>query len=129
MNKFITQIKAEIQGEVQLFAGPVIEADNWLAAENYLQENGLGYCTVVGYQETPEQELDRLKEENLKLKERESSLLSEINLLEAAKDTLTMSERSYKEMWSRVHSELYEYKRAFPDFKKQYDLNNNFTSK
>lgn len=47
---FTTVIKAidPLDGELKMWQGPNIEAISWTLAEQYLQENGLGYCKVDG---------------------------------------------------------------------------------
>lgn len=47
---FTTVIKAidPLDGELKIWQGPNIEAISWTHAEQYLQENGLGYCKVDG---------------------------------------------------------------------------------
>ena len=56
--KFITQIRAvdPLDGELRTWAGPEINAISWSLAEQYLQNNGLGYCKIVGvlHSELPE---------------------------------------------------------------------------
>ena len=56
--KFITQIRAvdPLNGELRTWAGPEINAISWSLAEQYLQNNGLGYCKIVGvlHSEFPE---------------------------------------------------------------------------
>ncbi len=50
MKKFTTEIRAidPLDGELKLWQGPNVESLNWEAAELYCQNNGLGYCKVVG---------------------------------------------------------------------------------
>jgi hypothetical protein len=50
MKKFTTEIRAidPNDGELKVWQGPNIEALNWQEAEMYCQNNGLGYCKVVG---------------------------------------------------------------------------------
>lgn len=47
---FTTIIKAldPLDGELKTWQGPNIEAISWTHAEQYLQQNGLGYCQVDG---------------------------------------------------------------------------------
>lgn len=47
---FTTVIKAidPLDQELKMWQGPNIEAISWTHAEQYLQENGLGYCKVDG---------------------------------------------------------------------------------
>ena len=52
MKKFITEIWA-LNWETnsfELWAGPVIEADTLEEAKEYCDNNGLGYCKVIGEQ-------------------------------------------------------------------------------
>lgn len=48
--KFTTSIMAidPNNGEFCEWDGPTIEANSWHEAERYCQENGLGYCKIVG---------------------------------------------------------------------------------
>ena len=50
MNVYVTEIKAidPTTGEMLVWAGPNVPGDSFEAAEKYCQENGLGYCKVVG---------------------------------------------------------------------------------
>ena len=47
---FTTVIQAidPTDNELKTWQGPTIEALSWSLAEQYLQENGLGYCKVNG---------------------------------------------------------------------------------
>lgn len=47
---FATQIQAinPLTGELTLFAGPNVPGICFSDAENYCQNNGLGYCKVTG---------------------------------------------------------------------------------
>jgi hypothetical protein len=48
---FTTIIEAidPIDKVLKTWAGPNIESENWLMAEMYLVNNGLGYCKIDGY--------------------------------------------------------------------------------
>jgi hypothetical protein len=50
MRKFRTEIKAisPIDGELKTFDGPVIQSISYDLAQQYCDNNGLGYCKVVG---------------------------------------------------------------------------------
>lgn len=50
MKKYVTKIKAinPLNGDLVIWHGPIIKADNWNEAEKYLQLNGLGYCSIYG---------------------------------------------------------------------------------
>jgi hypothetical protein len=50
MRRFTTSIKAidPTDGELKSWCGPTIEAISWTLAEDYLLNNGLGYCVVDG---------------------------------------------------------------------------------
>lgn len=50
MKKFTTEIRAidPDDNEIKLWQGPHISANDFVAAEKYCQENGLGYCKVIG---------------------------------------------------------------------------------
>ena len=47
---FTTIIKAidPLDEELKTWEGPLIQAISWTMAEQYLQENGLGYCKIHG---------------------------------------------------------------------------------
>lgn len=47
---FATEIRAisPVTGELTLYAGPHIEAISFAMARYYCENNGLGYCTVIG---------------------------------------------------------------------------------
>lgn len=48
--KFTTSIEAinPRTGELNIFNGPVIEAESWEQAQYHCDNNGLGYCRVDG---------------------------------------------------------------------------------
>ena len=50
MKLFVTEIQAinPLTGELTTWDGPHIPAISWSDAEAYCQENGLGYCKVIG---------------------------------------------------------------------------------
>ena len=50
MKKFTTSIEAinPHTGELNIFNGPVIEAQSWEQAQFNCDNNGLGYCRVDG---------------------------------------------------------------------------------
>lgn len=50
MKKWLTEIKAICpeRGELITWSGPVIEAGTLEEAQHYCNNNGLGYCKVVG---------------------------------------------------------------------------------
>ena len=50
MEKFVTEILAidPMDGQMRLWAGPLIEAETIEQAREYCDANGLGYCAVVG---------------------------------------------------------------------------------
>lgn len=50
MKRWVTEIKAihPIKGELTNYMGPYIEADSLELAEKHCEENGLGYCKVIG---------------------------------------------------------------------------------
>ena len=47
---FLTELIAKdpLTGELKKFGGPDIEAPTWSIAQQYCQDNGLGYLKVVG---------------------------------------------------------------------------------
>lgn len=45
MKEFLTEI---ITIDGLRWAGPIIKASSWKEAEEYCQNNGLGYCNVIG---------------------------------------------------------------------------------
>lgn len=49
MAQFATTVHAldPESGSLLQWSGPVIEAENWTEAEQYVKENGLGYCKVT----------------------------------------------------------------------------------
>ncbi|MEN6569005.1 MAG: hypothetical protein ABFC18_03230 [Rikenellaceae bacterium] len=54
---WLTEIQANdpITGEIQIWAGPEIEANTEQQAIDYCNSNGLGYCKVIGcYDEASE---------------------------------------------------------------------------
>lgn len=50
MKLWVTEIKAydPITGELKTWCGPEVPGINHKDAENYCQDNGLGYCKVLG---------------------------------------------------------------------------------
>lgn len=50
MKTWCTEIRAinPVTGELTTFCGPNIQAPSWALAEEYLQNNGLGYCRIDG---------------------------------------------------------------------------------
>ena len=50
MKLFATEIRAidPVDGNMKTFAGPNVPAISWSFAERYCQDNGLGYCRVIG---------------------------------------------------------------------------------
>lgn len=50
MNKYVTEIQALCpkDGMIKQYAGPNVEANNALEAQEWLEENGFGYCKVLG---------------------------------------------------------------------------------
>lgn len=50
MNLYITEIKAVCPktGEVKLYCGPDVPGINIKTAQEYCENNGLGYCKVIG---------------------------------------------------------------------------------
>jgi hypothetical protein len=48
MNLYATEIKAIVNGDVSLFAGPHVPGISIADAQEYCERNKLGYCTVVG---------------------------------------------------------------------------------
>lgn len=50
MKLWQTEIKALPPGteEIRTFIGPLIPADTFAEAQDYCNENGLGYCHIVG---------------------------------------------------------------------------------
>lgn len=49
-NMYVTEIQAidPETGELKVYAGPKIQADNMHEAKEYCKNNGLGYCKVLG---------------------------------------------------------------------------------
>lgn len=68
MKIFLTELKAidPIDQELKTWCGPNIEAETFELAEQYCQDNGLGYCTVIGelIQEIPWDLVEILVHEN-----------------------------------------------------------------
>lgn len=48
MKQYTTTIKAIIKGEVKTFCGPNVQGISFADAQDYCENNGLGYCTVTG---------------------------------------------------------------------------------
>lgn len=50
MKTWCTEIRAvnPLTGELSTFGGPNVQAPTWALAEEYCQNNGLGYCRIVG---------------------------------------------------------------------------------
>lgn len=50
MNHYVTEIRAldPLSGRMKIWCGPNVPALNYAEADRYCQENGLGYCMVVG---------------------------------------------------------------------------------
>lgn len=50
MRQWVTEIKAidPVDGELKTYAGPNVPALNLVIAEQYCQDNGLGYCRIIG---------------------------------------------------------------------------------
>ena len=48
MQLYTTTIKAVVNGEVKSFCGPHIQGISPKDAQDYCENNGLGYCTVTG---------------------------------------------------------------------------------
>ncbi len=50
MKQYLTEIKAidPVDGEIKTFAGPNVPGITFADAEVYCQNNGLGYCKVIG---------------------------------------------------------------------------------
>ena len=49
MNTYITEIQAlDEYGNIQKWAGPKIKAGSFEEAKQYCDDNGLGYCRIVG---------------------------------------------------------------------------------
>lgn len=50
MKTWLTEIRAidPIDGELKTWAGPKIQAETFEDAEKCCEENGLGYCVVIG---------------------------------------------------------------------------------
>jgi hypothetical protein len=50
MNLYITEIKAlsPHTGELKTYCGPEVPGISFADAQNYCENNGLGYCKVVG---------------------------------------------------------------------------------
>lgn len=50
MKLWVTEIRAidPVDGEMKTWAGPNVPGISWGFAEQYCQDNGLGYCKVIG---------------------------------------------------------------------------------
>ncbi len=50
MKQYITEIKAlsPIDGEIKTFAGPEVPGISFSDAQSFCENNGLGYCKVIG---------------------------------------------------------------------------------
>ncbi|MNI02257.1 hypothetical protein D3C87_1300810 [compost metagenome] len=50
MKTWVTKIKAinPVKGNLTEYMGPYIKADSFELAEKHCEENGLGYCKVIG---------------------------------------------------------------------------------
>lgn len=50
MDMYITEIKAECPytGQMKIWGGPNVPGINLQDAQNYCENNGLGYCKVIG---------------------------------------------------------------------------------
>jgi len=50
MNLYCTEVKAisHIDGELKKYAGPNVPGISFADAQDYCENNGLGYCKVVG---------------------------------------------------------------------------------
>lgn len=50
MNLYVTEIKAikPSTGELTTYGGPNVPGSSFKDAQDYCEENGLGYCKVVG---------------------------------------------------------------------------------
>lgn len=71
IRNYITEIRAEVNGTIQVFSGPMVPGTSFEDAQRYCEENGLGYCKVVGVEDEVtelKREIDRLQE---KIKELE----------------------------------------------------------
>jgi len=49
MKKWLTEVKAvDKKGDMKTYGGPDVEAPSWELAQEYCEQNGLGYCKVIG---------------------------------------------------------------------------------
>lgn len=72
IRNYLTEIRAEVNGTIQVFSGPMVPGTSFEEAQKYCEENGLGYCIVVGVEDEVtelKREIDRLQE---KIKELET---------------------------------------------------------
>lgn len=79
IRNYLTEIRAEVNGTIQVFSGPMVPGTSFEEAQKYCEENGLGYCIVIGVEDEVtelKREIDRLQEKIKELETRES--LSEV---------------------------------------------------
>lgn len=48
MNLYLTEVKAEVDGNMVTFCGPNVPGISFKDAQSYCNKNGLGYCKVIG---------------------------------------------------------------------------------
>lgn len=48
MNLYLTEFKAEVDGKLVTFCGPNVPGISFKDAQNYCNNNGIGYCKVIG---------------------------------------------------------------------------------